>query len=48
MGYKVAPVFLHVLMSQQGKETIHSVSPHVPNSDQRNNKRAKAKKKGGR
>ena len=47
MGYKVASVFLHVLMSQQGKEkeTIHSVSPYVPNSNQRNNKRTKAKKK---
>lgn len=48
MRYKVASVFSHVLMSQQGKETIHSVSPYVPNSNQRNNKRTKAKKKGGR
>ena len=50
MGYKVASMFLHVLMSQQGKEkgTTRSVSPYVPNSNQRNNKRTKAKKKGGR
>ena len=50
MGHKVTSMFLHVLMSQQGKEkeTIHSVSPYEPNNNQRNNKRTKAKKKGGR
>lgn len=49
MGYKVASMFLHVLMSQQGKEkeTMHRVSPYAPNSNQRNNRRTKAKKKGG-